>query len=68
VSVAAPTRSPEVLARRNGTCASTSCEEPIVAGDSYIAKVPGKGWMHGQCAAEHDRLQAVRDSYQEDAA
>jgi hypothetical protein len=58
---------PEVLAKRSGPCAWSSCEERIVKGEDFIAKV-GKGWMHSHCAIEHDRLQEVRQSHEEEAA
>jgi hypothetical protein len=38
----------EVLAKRDGTC--RSCSRPIEAGDDYVAKVDGVGWMHALCA------------------
>jgi hypothetical protein len=48
-------RSPEVLARKNGPC--PECDEQIVAGETYVAKVDGckKGWMHATCAAAYIR-------------
>jgi hypothetical protein len=51
----APTRSPEVVARKNGSC--PQCDEPIIAGESYVSKVDGtkKGWMHATCAAAYVR-------------
>ncbi len=49
------TVSPEVLARKNGTC--PECGDPIVKGESYVQKVDGckKGWMHALCAAAYVR-------------
>ena len=52
MTVATLTRSPEVVARKRGSC--KSCPEPISPGQ-YISKVDGKGWMHAGCAADYVR-------------
>lgn len=68
-AVATPTTSPEVLARKNGSC--PECSEPIVAGESYVAKVDGckKGWMHATCAdayvRDRERADAIFAEHQE---
>jgi hypothetical protein len=59
MTVATLSRSPEVLARKRGTC--PFCPEPIVAGEDYIAKVDGKGWMHAICAAAYLRHREAFD-------
>jgi hypothetical protein len=58
MSVATVEQSPEVLARKHGTC--SSCSEPIVRDEDYITKVDGQGWMHAGCADIIRRLQEVR--------
>lgn len=57
----------EVLAKRSAPCPWSACDRSIIKGEDFIAKVEGKGWMHGHCAAEHDRLQEVRKSHEEAA-
>ena len=63
-TMAAPPRSPEVIARKSGIC--KFCPERIVAGESVIAKAGSLGWVHGHCAAEWRRLQEVIDDHRED--
>lgn len=58
--MATPTRSPEVLARRNGPC--SGCPDRIVKGEHYIVKVEGKGWMHARCA---DAYISARETFEE---
>jgi hypothetical protein len=46
--------SAETLARRNGSC--TLCPEPVIAGQSYIAKVDPIGWVHSHCGQSYKRV------------
>lgn len=55
------TRSPEVQARKTQPCAFSSCDREIKGGEDYIVKIDGEGWMHSQCAAEHQRLRELYD-------
>lgn len=64
MTVAVPTRSPEVLARKNGTC--SACPQRILAGEHYIAKVDGKGWMHAKCAAAYVRHRELFEQLNEE--
>lgn len=60
--MATPTRSPEVPARKPGTCGW--CGERIVPfGEHYIVKVDGakQGWMHAACADEYRRARDAAD-------
>jgi hypothetical protein len=65
VSVAVPTRSPEVLATRSGPCAF-DCDDRIVKGEDYIVCVDGKGWMHAACAQSYLRFRAVFEELNQD--
>lgn len=64
--MAAPPRTPEVIARKHGIC--KFCAERVIGGESVIAKAGSLGWVHAHCAAEWRRLQEVRDDLEGDAS
>jgi hypothetical protein len=49
-----PILGPEILAKRDGSC--KGCTAPVLAGEHYIRKVEGRGWMHSLCAAGYCRV------------
>lgn len=65
-AVATLDRSPEVEAKRTSPC--SFCGEPMKAGQHYICKVEGKGWMHGSCANAYEQLREIYRADCEDEA
>ena len=64
MTVATPTKTPEVLARKDGEC--RLCPEPIRSGEDYITKVERYGWVHGKCAGDLRRHQELFEQLNDD--